>query len=347
MHNAVSPAMVWQDATLGLGQHMRRREFISLLGATAAWPLAARAQQSAMPVVGFLNSGSSDATAYLVRAFRQGLLETTYVEGKDVKIEYRWAEGRYNLLPELARDLVRLRVAVIAALGTSAPGLAAKAITSTIPIVFTSGDDPVKTGLVSSLNHPGSNITGVHLFLTGLSAKKVGLLHDLLPQASLMGICLNSSNENAEVQARDLAAAGKVLGIQMKVVEASSEREIDAAFSTFTQQQVDAIIVGSDPFYLARRAQFIKLAAEHALPAFYPARTYVADGGLMSYGTSLSEAYRQAGTYVGKILKGAKPAELPVLQPTKFELVINLKTANTLGLTIPPGVLAIADEVIE
>jgi ABC-type uncharacterized transport system substrate-binding protein len=326
---------------------MRRREFITLMGGAAAWPFAARAQQSAMPLIGFLNTGSPDTSAYLVQAFRRGLTETDLVEGRSVAIEYRWAHGQYARLAELASELVSRRVAVIAALGTAAPGLAAKAATATIPIVFTSGDDPVTAGLVPTLNRPGGNVTGVHLFLTELSAKKLGLLHDLLPQATTIAACLNPSNANTESQSRDLQAAGRALNLQIEIVNAGNEREIDAAFATFVQKRAGALIVGSDPFYHARRAQLIGLAQRHAMPAVYPFRTFVADGGLMSYGTSISDAYRQAGVYVGRILKGEKPAELPVVQSTKFELIVNLKTAKALGLDIPPNFLSLADEVIE
>jgi putative ABC transport system substrate-binding protein len=326
---------------------MRRRELIALLGSAPAWPFAARAQQRAIPVIGFLNIGSPDTSAHLVPAFRQGLGEIGIVEGRNATIEYRWANGQYGALPALAAELVRRDVAVIAALGTAAPGLAAKTATATIPIIFTSGDDPVKAGLVSSLNLPGGNITGVHLFLTALNAKKLGLLHDLLPQATTIAVCVNPSSQNAETQATEMQAAGRALGLRIEIVNASNEREIDKAFTALAARQVGAVVVSSDPFYLGQRKQLIELAARHSIPAVYALRAYVAEGGLMSYGTSISDAYRQAGAYVGRILKGEKPADLPVVQSTKFEMTINLKTSKALGLTFPSGLLAIADEVIE
>ena len=324
-----------------------RRQFISALGGTAvAWPFAARAQQAAMPVIGFLNSGSAQAQALYTEAFRQGLDDNGFVDGKNVAIEFRWADGQYDRLPALAADLIDHRVAVIMAGGPPA-ARAAKAATFAIPIVFTSGDDPVKIGLVASLNKPGGNVTGVHLFLTGLSAKKLGLLHDLLPQATVIAALLNPTSQTADVEDKDLQSAGRALGVQIQILNASSEQGIDAAFATLAAQKVAALIVGSDPFFTARREQIVALTARYAIPAIYDSRTFVDAGGLMSYGTSIKDGYRLAGGYVGRILKGAKPADLPVQQPTKFELVINLKTAKALGLTIPAGVLAIADEVIE
>jgi putative tryptophan/tyrosine transport system substrate-binding protein len=331
---------------LSLGADMRRREFISLLGGAAAWPLVAGAQQPALPVVGFLNSASPEGYAPMVTAFSQGLKQTGYVEGQNVAMEFRWAEGHYDLLPELAAELVRRQVAVIAAGGPPA-ALAAKAATSTIPIVFTSGTDPVKLGLVSSFNRPGGNITGVHLFLSELNTKKLALLRDLLPQAKVIGLLLNPTAENAEPQSRDLRAAGQALGFQIQRVNASSDREFESAFATLVEQRVDALVVGSDPFLNSRRDQLVALAARHAIPAVYEVREFADAGGLMTYGTSIKDAYRQAGAYVGQILKGAKAADLPVMQSTKFEFVINIKTAKTLGIKVPDNVLSLADEVIE
>ena len=328
-------------------QLVRRRAFLRAMSGAAAWPLAARAQQADLPVIGFLNAGSPQTTAFLLNAFRSGLAEIGFVEGKNLAIEYRWAEGRYDKLRALATELVRHQVKVIAALGTAAPGLAAKTVTSTIPIIFTSGDDPVKVGLVPNINHPGGNVTGVHLFLTGLSGKKLSLLHDLLPKTRLVGVCLNRSNQNAQIQATELLDSARALGVQISIVFAGNEHEIDAAIASLVEQRVGAIIVGSDPFYLARRDQFVARVASYGIPTVYPSRDYVAAGGLLSYGTSISDAYRQAGAYVGRVLKGEKPAGLPVVQSSKFEFAINLKTAKALGLGIPSGVLAIADEVIE
>jgi putative ABC transport system substrate-binding protein len=326
---------------------MRRREFLGALGGAAvSCPFIARAQQR-HPTIGVLNSGSPDPSASLMQAFRKGLNETGYIEGQNLAIEYRWSQGRYDVLPTLANELVRTGVAVIVAGGTAAPALAAKAATATIPIVFTSGDDPVKIGLVPNLNRPGGNLTGVHIFLTELSAKKLGLLRDLLPQAALIGLCVNPSNQNSPVQLADMRAAARDLGLQIEVANAGIEREIDRAFDTFAEKRVSAVIVTSDPFYFTRRSQLISLAERHQIPAVYPFRTYVADGGLMSYGTSITDAYRQAGIYVGRVLKGEKPADLPVMQSTKFELVINQKTAKALGLTFPSGLLSIVDDVIE
>jgi putative tryptophan/tyrosine transport system substrate-binding protein len=326
---------------------VKRREFITLLGgAAASWPLAARAQQPAMPVVGFLNSASPEGYAPMATAFGEGLKQTGYFEGQNVAIEFRWADGHYDRLPELATDLVRRQVAVIAAGGPPA-ALAAKAATSTIPIVFTSGTDPLKLGLVSSFNRPGGNITGVHLFLSELNTKKLGLLRDLLPQAKAIGVLLNPAAENAEPQWRDLQTAGLALGFRIQRVNASSDREFNPAFATLVELRVDGLVVGADPFFNGRREHIVGLAARHAIPAVYETREYADAGGLIAYGTSIKDAYRQAGVYVGRLLRGGTPADLPVLRSTKFEFVINLKTARALGLTVPPGILAIADDVIE
>jgi putative tryptophan/tyrosine transport system substrate-binding protein len=325
---------------------MRRREFITLLGGAAAWPLAARAQQPAMPTIGFLGSGSPGTYTPLVVGFRQGLKEAGYVEGLNAAIEFRWAEGQYDRFPELVAELVRNRVAVIATFGPGA-ALAAKAATTTIPIVFTGGFDAVQLGLVASLNRPGGNVTGVNFLANALEAKRLGILHDLVPQSTVIGTLLNPANASAEVQSRNMKEAASALGLQLRVATASTERDIDAAFANFVQQRLNALIVAADAFFLSQRNQLVSLAARHAIPAIYAWREAVAAGGLMSYGTSFTDAYRQGGIYVGLILKGAKPADLPVMLPTKFEFVVNLKTAKALGLTIPPGVLAIADEVVE
>ena len=325
---------------------LHRRSFITLLGGAAVWPLAARAQQPAMPVIGFLNSASPGPFAPLVAGFLRGLKEAGYVEGQNVTIENRWAEGKYDRLPELARDLVRQQVAVIAATTTPA-ALAAKAATPSIPIVFETAGDPIKLGLVNSLNRPGRNVTGVTQLNSELVSKRLGLLHDLIPTATVIGLLLNPNDPRAETQSAEMQEAAHALGLQIHIVNASTEGEIDSAFATLAQLRADALIVGTGEFFNSRPERLAEQAARHAMPAFYQLRQFAAAGGLISYGTSITDAYRQAGVYTGRILKGEKPADLPVLRPTKFELIINLKTAKTLGLTIPPGVLAIADEVIE
>ena|SRR2546426_7494566 len=317
-----------------------------MLGSAAAWPLAARGQQPAIPVIGFLNSASTEGYAPMVTAFSEGLKQTGYFEGQNVVIEFRWADGHYDRLPELAAELVRRQVVVIAAGGPPA-ALAAKAATSTIPIVFTSGTDPVELGLVSSFNRPGGNITGVHLFLSELNTQKLGLLRDLLPQAKAIGVLLNPTAENAEPQSSDLQAAGRALGFQIRRVNASSDREFNPAFATLVELRVDGLVVGADPFFNSRREHIVGLAARHAIPAVYETREYADAGGLIAYGTNIKDAYRQAGVYVGRLLRGGTAADLPVLRFTKFELVINLKTARALGLTLPPGMVATADDVIE
>jgi putative ABC transport system substrate-binding protein len=327
---------------------MRRREFITHLGGSAvAWPLAARAQQPAMPVVGFLGTTTPDDFAERVAAFRGGLKEAGYVEGQNVVVEYRWPEGHYDRLPTLAADLVRRHVAVIAAVGGEPSPRAAKAATATIPIVFSIGGDPVKLGLVPSLNRPGGNITGVNYFQSELGSKRLGLLHELLPKVAVIGMLVNPTFADSEAEIRDATRAALPLGLQIHTVEARAVDEFDTAFATLAQKKVGAILLANDAFFLRERLQLIALAARYDMPAVYFWREFAVDGGLMSYSPSLAQGYRQVGIYVGRILKGEKPADLPVLQPTKFEFVINLKTAKTLGLTFPPGLLAIADEVIE
>jgi putative ABC transport system substrate-binding protein len=325
---------------------VRRREFISLLGGAATWPLAARAQQSAMPVIGWLGSGSPGPSAPAVTVFRQGLAEAGYVEGRNVAIEYRWAEGQYDRLPTLATELVRRKVAVMVATPIPA-ALAAKAATATIPIVFSSAADPVNLGLVGSLARPGGNATGVNFFQAELSAKQLGLLRELRPNAARIGVLVNPANANVEGLTKDVTAAAAALGIEIEIVHARDSREIEEAFATLVHNKAGALLVGADSFFFNRRVQLATLAARHVIPAVFFNREFAEAGGLMSYGSSLSEMNRQLGVYTGRILKGAKPDELPVVQSTKFELVINLPTAKALGLDVPPTLLARADEVIE
>ncbi len=326
---------------------MFRREFITLFGGVAvAWPLAARGQQLAIPAIGYLSSSSAAGFAHLLAAFQRGLNETGYVEGRNVAIEYRWAEGKNDTLPALAADLVRRRVAVIAATGGNQPALAAKAATSTIPIVFTGSGDPVKLGLVASLGRPGGNATGVINIAAELSAKRLELLRELAPAAAVIAVLINSTAP-IEQQMIDLQEAARGAGKSILVVRASSESDFDAAFATIVRQRAGALLVSSNAYYMGQRAQLVALAAQHGIPASYGFREFPLAGGLMSYGTDLLDVHRQAGVYTGRILKGAKPADLPVLQPTKFELVVNLKTAKALGVTIPQSILARADELIE
>jgi putative ABC transport system substrate-binding protein len=326
---------------------MKRREFIALLGGAAAWPLAARAQQPALPVVGYLDPRSSDAPADLVRAFRQGLKETGFVEGENAAIEFRWAENQIDRLPALAADLVRRRVAVIVAGATSA-AFAAKAATTTVPIVFIAPDDPVRLGLVASLARPGGNLTGINWLAAELTAKRLELLRELVPGATRVALLVEPNNARiTEATLRDMEAAAHALGLQIRVINANTSHEIDGAFATFVRERPDALFVGSSAFFNSRRVQLVHWATQQRIPATYSGRQYVEAGGLMSYGANAIDAYRQMGVYTGRVLKGSKPADLPVMQSTKFELVINAQTARMLGLTVPPMLLARADEVIE
>ena len=330
---------------IGIG----RRQFLSALSAaTAAWPLAARAQQTAMPVVALLRTGSADTNARYVTAFRKGLNETGYVEGQNVTVEYHWLEGQYDSLPALMADLVRRQVAVIATPGPPQVTLAAKAASATIPIVFGAGENPVKLGLVASLARPGGNATGINFFNTEVVAKRLRLLHDLTPKAVRVAVLVNPANAaSTEPTLRDVQEAAPTLGLQIQILNASSIGEIDAAFDTLAHERADALFVSGDAFFVSRRAQFVTLTARDRIPATYSVRDYVEAGGLMSYGTDIAEGFRQVGVYTGSILKGAKPADLPVLQSTKFEFVLNLTTAKALGIEVPPALLSIADEVIE
>jgi putative ABC transport system substrate-binding protein len=327
---------------------MRRRAFITLIGGAAAtWPLAARAQQPALPVVGFIRDGSADSNAGYVAAFRKGLNEGGYVEGQNVTVEYHWLEGHYDRLPAMTADLVRRQVAVIATPG-NAPALAAKAATATIPIVFGVGQDPVRLGLVASLARPGGNATGINFFTQEVEAKRLRLLHDLVPKAVRVAVLVNPVNASvAESTSREVQEAASIIGLQIQILNATTIGEIDAAFASLARQRPDALFVSGDAFFTSRSGQFAILAARHGIPATYSNRDFVAAGGLMSYGTDFADMFRQIGVYIGNILKGAKAADLPVLQLTKFELVINLQTARALGIEVPPGLLSIADEVIE
>jgi putative ABC transport system substrate-binding protein len=327
---------------------VRRREFIAMLGgAAASRPFVARAQQPAMPAIGFLGSASPIPFAEMTAAFREGLKEVGFVEGQNVTVEYRWAEGQYERLPSLVADLVQRRVAVIFASGGVAPTQAAKAATTTTPIVFTTAYDPVIMGLVSSLNRPEGNVTGVTFFAGSLGAKRLELLRELMPNAASVVMLANQSNPNAEVEVKEVQSAALALGIQLTVMNGNSERDIEAIFGGFDQHRPDALFVHPDPFFQSRRDQIVALAARHAIPAIYPNSEFVKSGGLISYSASQTDAYRQAGVYTGRILKGAKPADLPVMQPTRFELAVNLKAAKALGLELPWFLQQRADEVIE
>jgi ABC-type uncharacterized transport system substrate-binding protein len=326
---------------------MNRRAFITLLGGATAWPLAVGAQQPAMPMIGFLSSRSPNEAAYVVAAFHRGLREGGYSEGQNVGIEYRWAEGKYDRLPALAADLVRSRVTLIASTGGVVAAIAAKQATSTIPIVFTVGDDPIKHGLVTSFNRPGGNVTGIYNFISAMEAKRFGLLRETVPTAGSIAVLLNPNYPGFDVQLKDLQEAARAVGQQVQVFKASSEADIHAAFRAVARLPAVALLVGADPFFNGRREQLVTLSAHYGIPAMYELREYALAGGLISYGTNLADAYRDVGNYAARVLKGDKPADLPVVQSSKFELVINLKTAKALGLTIPAGVLAIADEVIE
>jgi putative ABC transport system substrate-binding protein len=326
-----------------------RREFVSVIGGAVVWPLAAGAQQlGALPTIGYLHTASLGPYKQLTAAFLQGLKEAGYIEGQNVSIEYRWADGQFDRLPALAADLVELHVAAIAALGGSASPLAAKKLTSSIPIVFSSGEvDPVKSGLVISLNRPGENVTGVNPMTGALSAKRLELLHQIVPNATAIGYLTNASNPNSDNLAKDVHDAASSLGLQLYDQSAGTEQELEAAFTNFAERRVGALFVGNDPVFMARREQVVALAARQVLPASYYSREFVVAGGLASYAASFVDAYRLAGTYCGRILKGEKPADLPVVQSVKLELVINLKTARALGITVPQPLLATADEVIE
>ncbi len=327
---------------------MKRREFVALIGSTAAtWPLAAQAQQSAMPLVGFLSGGSPVPSVSNVAAFRKGLSETGYAEGQNISIEYRWANGQFDRLPALATELVSRTVAVIAATGGTASVLAAKAATTTIPIIFSTGGDPVKLGIVASLNRPGGNVTGVSFLANTLGMKRMELLHTLIPKSALIGLLANPLNPNYASEISDMEAAARAFGQQVLVMKARNDDDLDGAFATFDQQRVSAISVVSDAFFNSRREALAAFEKRYSIPAIFSQRLFTVAGGLMSYGPSLTDAYQLVGNYTGQILKGKKPADLPVIQSVKFEFVLNLKTAETLGLGVPPSLLALADEVIE
>jgi putative tryptophan/tyrosine transport system substrate-binding protein len=326
---------------------MRRRKFITLLGSAAAWPLAARAQQASVPIIGFMSSRAAPDSAYLVAAFRKGLGEAGYIEGQNVAIEFRWANGRYDQLPALAADLVKQNIAVLTAVGGEPSALAAKAATSTIPIVFTIGGDPMKIGLVATMNRPGGNATGVSLLAIEPEAKRLAMLHELVPKGALIAVLINPNFGDFESRTRELSAAARTLSRRIEYYKATSDAELELALSRIAQENAAALLPTGDPFFDTRRERIIAFSAKSSLPTIYQFREFAIAGGLMTYGISITEGYRQAGIYAGQILKGAKPAELPVHQSIKFELVINLVTAKALGIEIPPTLLALADEVIE
>jgi putative ABC transport system substrate-binding protein len=326
---------------------LKRREFLSLLGAATAWPLAARAQQPAIPVIGFINPASPVELAQRVAAFRNGLAELGFVEGRTVMIEYRWAQGRYDELPALASDLVNLRVAAIAATGGIASVRAARSVTATIPIVFTTGSDPVEAGLVTSLNRPGGNVTGAGLMSMELVAKRMELMHELIPNGKFIAFLANARNPSSRFEADEAAGSARVLGLQIHVERVDGESDFERAFANMVQHRADAVIVATDPYFESVRGKLVGLAARHAIPTIYALREYTVDGGLISYGGSITDIYRQAGGYVGRILKGEKPGDLPVTQPSKFEFVVNIKTAKALRLEVPTSILLRADELIE
>jgi putative tryptophan/tyrosine transport system substrate-binding protein len=327
---------------------MRRRDFLTLVGSTTAWPLAARAQQPAMPMIGFLRPASAEPVVHLLTAFRQGLKEASYVEGQNVAIEYRWAEGRDDRLPEMAADLVRRQVAVILTPDNITAALAAKAATKTIPIVFTSGIDPVNSGLVSNFNRPSGNLTGIYDLSNDLAAKRLGMLHELVPNVPAVTLLVNPRDPIvAESTTKEVETAARALGLQLQILTASTNPDIDTAFATLVQHKAGALLVSPDAFFTSRRVQLATLAARHAIPTMYSIREYVQVGGLMSYGRNIADTWHRAGVYAGRLLKGEKPADLPIMLSTKFEFVINFTTAKALGLTFPPGLLALADEVID
>jgi putative tryptophan/tyrosine transport system substrate-binding protein len=325
---------------------MQRREFIMVLGGAASWPLAARGQQPSLPVIGYLEGASQGQFADLIPAFRKGLSEADFIDGRDVRIEYRWADGRYDRLATLTAELISGHASLIFTTAFVS-AQAAKAVTTTVPIVFVSGPDPVQLGLVASLNHPEGNLTGVSLFTSTVETKRLQLLHELLPEATTVAFIVNPGNTRADSDIQEMETAARALGQQIIVAKAGTERDFEAAFATLARRSIQALVIGGDPFFNSQAEQLVALAGHYRVPTVYPLHEFAAVGGLMSYGSSISDAYRQAGVYAGRILKGAKPADLPVMQPTKFELVINLKAANALGLTVPPTLLARADEVIE